>query len=103
MMKMRATLLQQSSTSTPKTGMLKRSWKNCRLSSAVEQLFCKQQVVSPNLTAGSGQVVEWSITPRCRRGGLAPSGVRIPPCPLKFFLKNDRRCSSAAEQLHGKE
>ncbi len=26
---------------------------NCPLSSAVEQLFCKQQVVSSNLTVGS--------------------------------------------------
>ena len=42
-----------------KTGALIKS--QCmdlsRLSSVVEQLFCKQQVVSPNLTDGS----DWSI------------------------------------------
>src|SRR3990167_10851685 len=32
-----------------------------------------------------GQVVEWSITPDCKSGGLWPSVVQIHPCPYYLF------------------
>ncbi len=45
----------------------------------VEQSLCKRKGGGSNPLLGCGQVVEWSITPRCKRGAFGLRGFESLP------------------------